>query len=84
MFVHTPCLGYGPHRPNPHRRDPPKKRKFFPIIGKRAKKFSNHWKNRMKFSNHWKNIFQSLENGRRADGAPDCAGVGWGMRYVVL
>ena len=30
------------------------------------------------------NIFQSLENGRRADGAPDCAGVGWGMRYVVL
>ena len=42
--------------------------KFFPIIGKRPKNFSNHWKNQAKFSNHWKNIFQSLENFSRAVG----------------
>ena len=36
-------------------------RKFFPIIGKPPKNFSNHWKNRTRFSNHWKKVFQSLE-----------------------
>jgi hypothetical protein len=35
---------------------------FFPIIGKIAKYFSNHWKNPPIFSNHWKTFFQSLEN----------------------
>jgi hypothetical protein len=35
--------------------------KFFPIVGKRAEIFSNHWKNRVGFSNHWKKVFQSLE-----------------------
>ena len=42
--------------------------KYFPIIGKLAKNFSNHWKKTesfptigKKFSNHWKKIFQSLE-----------------------
>jgi tetratricopeptide (TPR) repeat protein len=41
---------------------------FFPIIGKIAKIFSNHWKKTenfptigKKFSNHWKKVFQSLE-----------------------
>jgi hypothetical protein len=34
---------------------------FFPIVGKRAKDFSNHWKKRGEFSNHWKKSFQSLE-----------------------
>ena len=40
---------------------------FFPIIGKIAKIFSNHWKKPenfptigKKFSNHWKKVFQSL------------------------
>ncbi|MBR4251102.1 MAG: hypothetical protein IKQ15_02225 [Kiritimatiellae bacterium] len=42
--------------------------KFFPIIGKAAKIFSNHWKKRGVFSNHWKLFFQSLENFRRAGG----------------
>ncbi len=46
-------------------------RKFFPIVGKRAKNFSNHWKNQPIFSNHWKNIFQSLENCRFSDELPD-------------
>jgi hypothetical protein len=41
-------------------------RKFFPIIGKRPKNFSNHWKKRVEFSNHWKIFFQSLENWRPA------------------
>jgi hypothetical protein len=36
--------------------------KYFPIIGKLSKIFSNHWKKRTKFSNHWKLYFQSLEN----------------------
>jgi hypothetical protein len=35
---------------------------FFPIVGKPAKIFSNHWKIRPDFSNHWKLFFQSLEN----------------------
>ena len=42
--------------------------KYFPIIGKLAKNFSNHWKKTesfpaigKKFSNHWKLFFQSLE-----------------------
>jgi hypothetical protein len=46
---------------------------FFPIVGKKAKNFSNHWKNRAKFSNHWKIFFQSLENLRRAVEPADCA-----------
>ncbi len=37
--------------------------KFFPIVGKPAKIFSNRWKIRVIFSNHWKVFFQSLENG---------------------
>jgi hypothetical protein len=37
-------------------------RKFFPIIGKLPKNFSNRWRKRAEFSNHWKIIFQSLEN----------------------
>jgi hypothetical protein len=49
------------------------RRKFFPIVGKRAKNFSNHWKKRLNFSNHWKNIFQSLENPGFAAGPADCA-----------
>ena len=36
-------------------------RKYFPIIGKPKKNFSNRWKNRAKFSSHWKTFFQSLE-----------------------
>ena len=47
--------------------------KFFPIVGKRPKNFSNHWKIRPDFSNHWKKIFQSLENFSVADGAADRA-----------
>ena len=47
--------------------------KFFPIVGKRPKNFSNHWKIRPNFSNHWKKIFQSLENFSVADGAADRA-----------
>ena len=35
--------------------------KYFPIIGKMPKIFSNRWKIRAKFSNHWKLFFQSLE-----------------------
>ncbi len=49
---------------------------FFPIIGKLAEIFSNHWKIfpffptiGKKFSNHWKLFFQSLENLPRAAGA---------------
>ncbi len=48
-------------------------RKFFPIIGKRPKNFSNHWKNRPVFSNHWKTFFQSLENPPSPRGPADCA-----------
>ena len=32
-------------------------RKFFPIIGKPPKNFSNHWKKSAEFSNHWKTFF---------------------------
>ena len=49
-------------------------RKFFPIVGKRAENFSNHWKNRASFSNHWKIFFQSLENLPFAGEPADCAG----------
>ena len=48
-------------------------RKFFPIIGKPPKNFSNHWKNRPRFSNHWKKVFQSLENPPSASEPADCA-----------
>ncbi len=51
-------------------------RKFFPIIGKCTKNFSNHWKNRGVFSNHWKIVFQSLENGRVGGELADCTGGG--------
>ena len=50
---------------------PKTSRKFFPIIGKPPKNFSNHWKNRTEFSNHWKKIFQSLENSPFPDGPAD-------------
>ena len=36
--------------------------KFFPIVGKQEKNFSNRWKIQRVFSNHWKVFFQSLEN----------------------
>ena len=49
-------------------------RKFFPIIGKLPKNFSNHWKKWAVFSNHWKIFFQSLEKRRLVDGLADCAG----------
>ncbi|MBR4189198.1 MAG: hypothetical protein IKQ55_04475 [Kiritimatiellae bacterium] len=48
--------------------------KYFPIIGKPAKNFSNHWKKRVDFSNHWKLFFQSLENsvpGAEPAGGPE-------------
>ncbi len=58
--------------------------KFFPIVGKRPKIFSNHWKKRAGFSNHWKIFFQSLEKSVWAAGLPDCAppGVGRGARSL--
>ena len=49
-------------------------RKFFPIVGKLPKNFSNHWKKWAVFSNHWKTFFQSLENRRFPGGLADCAG----------
>ena len=48
-------------------------RKIFPIVGKRANNFSNHWKNRGGFSNHWKLFFQSLENLPGGGELADCA-----------
>ena len=48
-------------------------RKFFPIVGKWVKKFSNHWKN----------IFQSLENLGAGGELADCAKPG-GIRDAVF
>jgi hypothetical protein len=47
--------------------------KFFPIVGKRPKIFSNHWKKRAGFSNHWKIFFQSLEKWLSGGELADCA-----------
>ena len=54
-------------------RFPESSRKFFPIIGKPPKNFSNRWKKSAKFSNHWKKLFQSLENPPLPAELPDCA-----------